>query len=130
MSADSWIDAVGVRTHNLQGIDVRIPHRAIVAVTGVSGSGKSSLVLDTLYAEARLRYVEGFDPYVRKFLTPRDRPQADRIRGLTATLAVDQRKSCRGPTCPCWPVARPGSATGGRTRNSPCRRSPSATTPT
>ncbi|MGI5214389.1 excinuclease ABC subunit UvrA [Plantactinospora sp. CA-290183] len=97
MTFDSWIEAIGVRTHNLRGIDVRLPHHAIVAVTGVSGSGKSSLVLDTLHAEARLRYVEGFDPYVRKFLTPRDRPQVDRIRGLTATLAVDQRNANSNP---------------------------------
>jgi excinuclease ABC subunit A len=97
MSVHGWIEAFGVRTHNLRGIEVRLPHRAIVAVTGVSGSGKSSLVLDTLHAEARLRYVEGFDPYVRKFLTPRDRPQVDRIRGLTATLAVDQRNANSNP---------------------------------
>ncbi|AVT29142.1 excinuclease ABC subunit A [Plantactinospora sp. BC1] len=97
MIGESWIEAVGVRTHNLRGIDVRLPHHAIVAVTGVSGSGKSSLVLDTLHAEARLRYVEGFDPYVRKFLTPRNRPQVDRIRGLTATLAVDQRNANSNP---------------------------------
>ena len=96
-SAPGWIEASGVRTHNLRNIDVRMPHRAIVAVTGVSGSGKSSLVLDTLHAEAQLRYVEGFDPYVRKFLTPRDRPQVDRIRGLTATLAVDQRNAGNNP---------------------------------
>jgi excinuclease ABC subunit A len=91
------IEMWGVRTHNLRGIDVTVPHGAIVAVTGVSGSGKSSLVLDTLHAEAQLRYVEGFDPYVRSFLTPRDRPQVDRIRGLTATLAVDQRNANRNP---------------------------------
>jgi excinuclease ABC subunit A len=97
MSDHGWIEAFGVRTHNLRGIDVRLPHRTIVAVTGVSGSGKSSLVLDTLHAEARLRYVEGFDPYVRKFLTPRDRPEVDRIRGLTATLAVDQRNANSNP---------------------------------
>jgi excinuclease ABC subunit A len=91
------IELRGVRTHNLRNIDVTVPHGAIVAFTGVSGSGKSSLLMDTLHAEAQLRYVEGFDPYVRKFLTPRDRPQVDRIRGLTATLAVDQRNVNRNP---------------------------------
>ncbi|WHT23342.1 ATP-binding cassette domain-containing protein [Crossiella sp. CA-258035] len=95
--AAGWIELTGVRTHNLDGIDVRVPHHTITAFTGVSGSGKSSLVMDTLHAEAQLRYVEGFDPYVRKFLTPRDRPQIDRVRGLTATLAVDQRNSNRNP---------------------------------
>lgn len=93
----SWIKLSGVRTHNLRDIDVEIPRDRVVAFTGVSGSGKSSLVMDTLHAEARLRYVEGFDPYVRKFLTPRDRPQVDRISGLTATLAVDQRNANRNP---------------------------------
>ncbi|GAB7045337.1 ATP-binding cassette domain-containing protein [Catenuloplanes indicus] len=94
---ESWIELTGVRTHNLRGVDVRVPHHTICAFTGVSGSGKSSLVMDTLHAEAQLRYVEGFDPYVRKFLTPRDRPQIDRVRGLTATLAVDQRNANRNP---------------------------------
>ncbi|MDR7275873.1 hypothetical protein [Catenuloplanes atrovinosus] len=93
----AWIELTGVRTHNLRGVDVRIPHGTITAFTGVSGSGKSSLVMDTLHAEAQLRYVEGFDPYVRKFLTPRDRPRVDRVRGLTATLAVDQRNANRNP---------------------------------
>ncbi|QSB13303.1 excinuclease ABC subunit UvrA [Natronosporangium hydrolyticum] len=93
----SWIELSGVRTHNLRDIDLRIPHGRIVAFTGVSGSGKSSLVMDTLHAEAQLRFVEGFDPYVRSFLTPRDPPQVDRVRGLTPTLAVDQRNANRNP---------------------------------
>ncbi|MFI6510563.1 excinuclease ABC subunit UvrA [Streptosporangium sp. NPDC050855] len=97
VGATGWIELTGVRTHNLRGVDVRVPHNAITAFTGVSGSGKSSLVIDTLHAEAQLRYVEGFDPYVRKFLTPRDRPRIDRVRGLTATLAVDQRNGNRNP---------------------------------
>ncbi|GAB3758853.1 excinuclease ABC subunit UvrA [Microlunatus parietis] len=86
-----------MRTHNLRNLDVRVPRDAIVAFTGVSGSGKSSLVMDTLHAEAQLRYVEGFDLYTRKFLTPRDRPQVDQVTGLTATLAVDQRNVGRNP---------------------------------
>lgn len=92
-----WIEMSGVRTHNLRDLEVRVPRDALVAFTGVSGSGKSSLVMDTLHAEAQLRYVEGFDLYTRKFLTPRDRPQVDQITGLTATLAVDQRNSGRNP---------------------------------
>lgn len=87
-----WIGVVGARTHNLRDISVRIPRGRIVACTGVSGSGKTSLVMDTVHAEAQLRYLEGLSPFVRQYVTPRDRPRVDRITGLTATLAVDQRK--------------------------------------
>ena len=87
-----WIDVQGARTHNLRGIDVRIPRGKVVAFTGVSGSGKTSLAIDTLHAEAQLRYLEGLTPFVRQFITPKDRPQVDRITGLNATLAVDQRR--------------------------------------
>jgi excinuclease ABC subunit A len=91
------LEVTGARTHNLRGIDVTVPHGRITAFTGVSGSGKTSLVIDTVHTEAQLRYLEGFDPYARKLLAPGDRPQVDRIRGLGATLAVDQRKLNRNP---------------------------------
>ncbi|WP_461712540.1 excinuclease ABC subunit UvrA [Streptomyces sp. DSM 41029] len=87
-----WITVTGARTHNLRGIDVRIPKGRIVAFTGVSGSGKSSLAIDTLHAEAQLRYLEGISPFVRQYLAPKDRPQVERVAGLSPTLAVDQRK--------------------------------------
>ncbi|SHG69770.1 excinuclease ABC subunit UvrA [Streptoalloteichus hindustanus] len=87
-----WIDVVGARTHNLRDVTVRIPRGRIVAFTGVSGSGKTSLAIDTVHAEAQLRYLEGLSPFVRQYVTPRDRPQVDRILNLGATLAVDQRK--------------------------------------
>lgn len=88
---------IGARTHNLRGIDVTIPKGKIIAFTGVSGSGKSSLAIDTIHTEAQLRYLEGLEPYVRTFLAPRDRPQVDRIDGLGATLAVDQHLTNRNP---------------------------------
>ncbi|MEU4690743.1 excinuclease ABC subunit UvrA [Actinoplanes sp. NPDC023714] len=86
-----WIEVTGARTHNLRDVDLRVPRGAVVAFTGVSGSGKTSLAIDTLHAEAQLRYLEGLAPFVRQYITPRDRPQVDRITGLGATLAVDQR---------------------------------------
>jgi excinuclease ABC subunit A len=88
----TFIEVIGARTHNLKGEDVRIPKDKLVAFTGISGSGKTSLVIDTVHAEAQLRYLEGLSPFVRQFVTPKDRPQVDRITGLGATLAVDQRR--------------------------------------
>lgn len=88
---DGWIDVVGGRPHNLQGVRVRVPKGVIVVFTGVSGSGKTSLLMNTIRAEAQLRYLEGITPFVRQFVTPRDRPKVDRIDGLPPTLAVDQR---------------------------------------
>lgn len=90
-AAAGWIEIVGARTHNLRGVDVRLPRGALVAFAGVSGSGKTSLAIDTVHAEAQLRYIEGLAPFVRQYITPKDRPRVDRITGLGATLAVDQR---------------------------------------
>lgn len=92
-----WIEVVGARTHNLRGVDVRIPRGKLVAFTGISGSGKTSLAVDTIHAEAQLRYLEGISPFVRRYLGQRDRPQVDRITGLGATLAVDQRRLNHNP---------------------------------
>src|SRR5215471_341505 len=80
MTAD-WVEVTGARTHNLRGMDVRFPRHAVVAFVGVSGSGKTSLAIDTLHAEAQLRYIEGLAPFVRQYISPRDRPQVDRITG-------------------------------------------------
>ncbi|MCP3759155.1 excinuclease ABC subunit UvrA [Streptomyces sp. TBY4] len=87
-----WVRVVRARTHNLRDVTVDIPRGGIVAFTGVSGSGKTSLAIDTVHAEAQLRYLEGLSPFVRQYITPKDRPQVDRIEGLGATLAVDQRR--------------------------------------
>lgn len=91
-SGTSWIRVVRARTHNLKDVTVDIPRGGIVAFTGVSGSGKTSLAIDTVHAEAQLQYLEGLSPFVRQYITPKDRPQVDRIEGLSATLAVDQRR--------------------------------------
>src|SRR5712671_2669364 len=81
----------GARTHNLQGIDVTLEPGQIVAVTGVSGSGKSSLALDTLYAEGQRRFVESFSPYARQFLERLERPPIDELEPVAAGVAVDRR---------------------------------------
>jgi excinuclease ABC subunit A len=80
----------GVRTHNLKGLDLDLPLGRLIVVTGVSGSGKSSLAFDTLYAEGQRRYVETFSPYARQFLEKLDKPDADRIEGIPPAIAVAQ----------------------------------------
>jgi excinuclease ABC subunit A len=91
------IDVVGAPTNNLRDVSVSIPKGQLVAFTGVSGSGKTSLAIDTLHNEAQLRYLEGLSPFVRQYITQRNRPKVDRILGLGATLAVDQRRMNRNP---------------------------------
>ncbi|MFD7071415.1 excinuclease ABC subunit UvrA [Streptomyces sp. NPDC059913] len=91
------IHVVGARTNNLRDVTVSIPKGRLVAFTGVSGSGKTSLAIDTLHSEAQLRYLEGLSPFVRQYITQRNRPKVDRILGLGATLAVDQRRLNRNP---------------------------------
>ncbi|MFZ5505304.1 MAG: hypothetical protein ACOY7P_07435, partial [Pseudomonadota bacterium] len=80
----------GVRQNNLKNLDVDFPLGKLTVVTGVSGSGKSSLVFDTLYAEGQRRYVETFSPYARQFLDRMDAPQVDRIEGVPPAIAIDQ----------------------------------------
>src|SRR5213593_1504946 len=87
----AFITARGVRVHNLKGIDVSVPTRRLVVVTGVSGSGKSSLAFDTLYAEGRRRYVESLSTYARQFLERVDRPDVDGIDGLPPAIAIQQK---------------------------------------
>ena len=86
------ISVVGAREHNLKGIDVRIPLGRLTVLTGVSGSGKSSLAFDVLYAEGQRRYVESFSTYARQFLDRMDRPQVDRIEGILPAIAIDQSR--------------------------------------
>ncbi len=86
------IVVVGAREHNLQGVDVRIPVGRLTVVTGVSGSGKSSLAFDVLYAEGQRRYVESFSTYARQFLDRMERPRVERIDGILPAIAIDQRR--------------------------------------
>ncbi|MEY4763176.1 MAG: hypothetical protein RLZZ200_3032 [Pseudomonadota bacterium] len=85
----------GARQNNLRNLSVDLPLNALIVVTGVSGSGKSSLVFDTLYAEGQRRYVETFSPYARQFLDRMDRPQVDRIEGIPPAIAIDQTNPVR-----------------------------------
>ncbi|MFD2077623.1 excinuclease ABC subunit A [Actinopolymorpha cephalotaxi] len=97
MHDNETIEVVGARTNNLRDVTVSIPKRQVVAFTGVSGSGKTSLAIDTIHSEAQLRYLEGLSPFVRQYITQQNRPKADRVLGLGATLAVDQRRLNRNP---------------------------------
>jgi len=85
----------GARQNNLKNLDLDLPLNELIVVTGVSGSGKSSLVFDTLYAEGQRRYVETFSPYARQFLDRMDKPQVDRIEGIPPAIAIDQTNPVR-----------------------------------
>src|SRR2546428_8749017 len=87
----------GARTHNLKNIDLDIPKRQLVVVTGLSGSGKSSLAFDTLYAEGQRRYVESLSAYARQFLELMDKPDVDLIEGLSPAISIEQRNPSRNP---------------------------------
>jgi len=89
------IEIRGARQHNLKNLDLDIPLNQMTVVTGVSGSGKSSLAFDTLYAEGQRRYVETFSPYARQFMDRMDRPQADQIRGVPPAIAIDRKDPVR-----------------------------------
>src|ERR1700732_4463144 len=95
MTPSPSIPLRGVRVHNLQAIDVLVPLRQVTVVTGVSGAGKSSLVFDTLYAEAQRRYLQSFSPYVRQFLERFDKPEADSIGDVPPACAVSRQARAR-----------------------------------
>src|SRR6476619_4561130 len=87
----------GARVHTLKNIDVSIPRKRLVVVTGVSGSGKSSLTIDTLFAEGQRRYAESLSAYVRQFLNRMDKPDVDYIKGLAPAIAIEQKVITRTP---------------------------------
>jgi excinuclease ABC subunit A len=89
--ADSVIRIVNARQHNLQGITVELPHRALTVITGPSGSGKSSLAFDTLYAEGQRRYIESLSTYAKQFLERMPKPEVDRLEGIAPSVAIEQR---------------------------------------
>ena len=87
----------GARVHNLKNINLDIPKNKLVVITGLSGSGKSSLAFDTLYAEGQRRYVESLSAYARQFLGVMDKPDVDKIEGISPAISIDQRKSVHNP---------------------------------
>src|SRR6202521_2814281 len=87
----------GARQHNLKNIDVEIPRNTLTVITGLSGSGKSSLAFDTIYAEGQRRYVETLSPYARQFLDQMERPEVDSIDGLSPAISIEQKTTNRSP---------------------------------
>lgn len=94
---ENYIEVLGARQHNLKNINVRIPKNKLVVLTGVSGSGKSSLAFDTVYAEGQRRYVESLSSYARQFLGVMDKPDVDRITGLSPAIAINQKAASANP---------------------------------
>lgn len=94
---EDFIEVFGTRVHNLKEIDVKIPRDKLVVITGLSGSGKSSLAFDTIYAEGQRRYIETFSAYARQFLGSLERPDVDKIEGLSPVIAIEQKTTSRSP---------------------------------
>ena len=86
-----YLEVVGARVHNLKNINVSIPRNSLVVITGVSGSGKSSLAFDTIYAEGQRRYMESFSAYARQFVGDMERPDVDKITGLSPVISIEQK---------------------------------------
>ena len=88
----SEVEVFGARVHNLKNIDVSFPRNQLVVITGLSGSGKSSLAFDTIYAEGQRRYMETFSAYSRQFLGGMERPDVDKISGLSPVISIEQKQ--------------------------------------
>lgn len=94
---DDKICVWGARVHNLKNIDVEIPSHSLTVITGMSGSGKSSLAFDTIFAEGQRRYVETFSAYARNFLGGLERPDVDKITGLSPVISIEQKTTNKNP---------------------------------
>ena len=97
ITTESHIIIKGARVHNLKNVDVAIQRNKLTVVTGVSGSGKSSLAFDTLYAEGQRRYVESLSAYARQFLSVMDKPEVDTIEGLSPAISIEQKSTSHNP---------------------------------
>jgi len=96
-SGHEFIEIIGAREHNLKNISVSIPRNSLVVITGISGSGKSSLAFDTIYAEGQRRYMESFSAYARSFIGNLERPDVDKINGLSPVISIEQKTTSRNP---------------------------------
>lgn len=94
---DTYIEVVGARVHNLKNVSVRIPHNRLTVITGLSGSGKSSLAFDTIFAEGQRRYIDTFSSYSRAYIGTMQRPDVDKITGLSPVISIDQKTTGRNP---------------------------------
>lgn len=94
---EEWIEIYGAREHNLKNVDINIPRNKLVVITGLSGSGKSSLAFDTIYAEGQRRYMESFSAYARSFLGGMERPDVDKINGLSPVISIEQKTTSKNP---------------------------------
>ena len=92
-----YLHIKGAREHNLKNIDIKLPRDKFIVVTGLSGSGKSSLAFDTIYAEGQRRYVESLSAYARQFLGQMEKPDVDLIEGLSPAISIDQKTTARNP---------------------------------
>ena len=97
MKNEETIDIYGAREHNLKNIDLSIPRDRLVVFTGLSGSGKSSLAFDTIYAEGQRRYMETFSAYARQFIGGMERPDVDKIEGLSPVISIEQKTTSGNP---------------------------------
>ncbi|MCX6171282.1 MAG: excinuclease ABC subunit UvrA [Flavobacterium sp.] len=97
LDSENTIEVLGARVHNLKNIDISIPREKLVVITGLSGSGKSSLAFDTIYAEGQRRYIETFSAYARQFLGGLERPDVDKIDGLSPVIAIEQKTTSKSP---------------------------------
>ena len=97
LTGHEQIEVFGAREHNLKNIDVQIPRNQLIVITGISGSGKSSLAFDTIYAEGQRRYMESFSAYARSFIGDMERPDVDKINGLSPVISIEQKTTSRNP---------------------------------
>ena len=97
MEEQEKIQVFGARVHNLKNIDVEIPRNSLTVITGMSGSGKSSLAFDTIFAEGQRRYIETFSAYARNFLGNMERPDVDKITGLSPVISIEQKTPNKNP---------------------------------
>jgi excinuclease ABC subunit A len=97
LKTNTYINIYNAKAHNLKGLNVSIPHKKLTVITGLSGSGKSSLAFDTIYAEGQRRFIETFSAYARQFLGGLNRPEVDKIDGLSPVIAIEQKTTNKNP---------------------------------